>query len=588
MDHAAVFTALPTAYLVMTPDLVIAGANDAYLASVGRTRDEIVGRDVFEAFPPTADALDESGVSRVQLSFEKAVTSGRTDTMPLQKYDIPDGAGGLTEKYWSLIHVPVLDDEDRTVLLLQRAEDVTEYVKERERGLAERERSEAAHRKVEEVEADLFARGEELRAALREAEVAGRRLAGLAEVALQLTGAQTVEDLTGIVVDRGMVALGADGGAVAVREGNVMRLALTSSLGGRARQELSEMPVHGSLPASVTARTGERILMRDAAEAVAFDAGMRDVVAATDCQAWAVLPLVAGSRILGALCVGWKAAQEFPAAELEILDAMAAQCAQGLDRIQIRAAERRSAAAARRMSETLQRSLLTEPPRAPGLQIAVRYRPAAREAQVGGDWYDAFRNADGGTSLVIGDVAGHDRDAAAAMGQFRNLLRGIAYAVAEPPAAVLSTLDRAVRDLAVGSLATAVLARVEPAPDDGPGARLVTWSNAGHPPPLLVEPDGTVHLLHTDPDLLLGLDPETGRADHSRVVRPGATLLLFTDGLVERRHAALDSGLDTLVDAVRSLDGRPLDDLCDALLDRLGSAGDDDIALLALRVEAMA
>jgi serine phosphatase RsbU (regulator of sigma subunit) len=345
------------------------------------------------------------------------------------------------------------------------------------------------------------------------------------------------------------------------------------------------MPVDGSLPASVTARSGGRILLRHAGEALAFDPGMAQIIEATGCQAWAVLPLSAGERVLGALCVGWSAPQDFPAAELEILDALAAQCAQGLDRIQIRAAERRSAAAARRMSATLQRSLLTDPPRPPGLQIAVRYRPAAREAQVGGDWYDAFRNADGGTSLVIGDVAGHDRDAAAAMGQFRNLLRGIAYAVAEPPAKVLSALDRAVRDLAVGSLATAVLARVEPAAGDVPGARLLTWSNAGHPPPLLVDPDGSVHVLATDPDLLLGLDPDTGRCDHSRVVRPGGTLLLFTDGLVERRDASLDDGLDALVEAVRGLAGRSLDELCDGLLDRLGAAGDDDIALLVLHVE---
>jgi serine phosphatase RsbU (regulator of sigma subunit) len=247
----------------------------------------------------------------------------------------------------------------------------------------------------------------------------------------------------------------------------------------------------------------------------------------------------------------------------------------------VRQAERQAAAAAHRMSETLQRSLLTEPPQPAGLQIAVRYRPAAREAQVGGDWYDAFLCADGVPALAIGDVAGHDRDAAAAMGQVRNLLRGIAYTLSEPPAAVLSALDRALRDLAVGSLATAVFARL--LPTEG-GARLLRWSNGGHPPPLVLEADGSVHLLRHDPDLLLGLDPATARGDHDRVLRPGATLLLYTDGLVERREASIDDGLARLAAVVASLADARLEDLCDLLLERLGHQREDDVALLAVRV----
>ena len=102
----------------------------------------------------------------------------------------------------------------------------------------------------------------------------------------------------------------------------------------------------------------------------------------------------------------------------------------------------------------------------------MRYRPAARDAEVGGDWYDAFVATDHVPCVVIGDVSGHDRDAAAAMGQMRNLLRGIGYTLGEPPAAVFSALDRALEDLAVGSLATAVLARLLPAADgDGCCAR---------------------------------------------------------------------------------------------------------------------
>ena len=399
MDHAALFAAIPTPYLVMTPDLVIAEANEAYLLVVGRSRDELIGRPVFAAFPPQPDALDESGVSRVQRSFERARDTGLPDTMPLQKYDIVDPATGqLAERFWSLISVPVLDDEGRTVLLLQRAEDVTDYVKERDRVRSAHEQGEQWQRRIEEVEADLFARSQELRAAVAARDAASRRLASLAEVALQLSSAQTVDELTGVIADRGLSALGADGGAVAVRaDDGFVRLAITASLGAGTQQDYAELPLDGPLPASVTAATGRRVVLPDGDACRAWGPDMQGVVDATGCQAWACLPLEVDGRLLGSLSVGWAEPHDFPPAELEVLDALAAQCSQGLERIQVRQAERRSANAVRRMSETLQRSLLTDPPQPDHLQIAVRYRPAAQEAQVGGDWYDAFLTADGAT-----------------------------------------------------------------------------------------------------------------------------------------------------------------------------------------------
>jgi serine phosphatase RsbU (regulator of sigma subunit) len=400
-------------------------------------------------------------------------------------------------------------------------------------------------------------------------------------VALLLTTAQTVEQLAEIIVETGLRALGADGGAVAVREeGNVLRLAITSSIAERTQAYL-ELPLDGPLPGSVAVRTGERVLLPDREAGLAWSPEMAGVHQTTGCPAWACLPLRSDREVLGSLSVGWREPQEFDADSLEVLEAFAAQCSQGLERILVRQAERQSAAAAQRMSEALQRSLLTDPPQPEGLAVAVRYRPAAQEAQVGGDWYDAFLASDHVPAVAIGDVAGHDRDAAAAMGQVRNLLRGIAYALGEPPAAVLAALDRALRDLAVGSLATAVFARLLPRAD---GSRLLRWSNAGHPPPLVLEADGSVRLLHTDADLLLGLDADTPRVDHDDVLLPGSTLLLYTDGLVERREASIDEGLERLVEVVGGLAEAGLEELCDLLLEELGKQGDDDIALLAVRV----
>jgi serine phosphatase RsbU (regulator of sigma subunit) len=243
------------------------------------------------------------------------------------------------------------------------------------------------------------------------------------------------------------------------------------------------------------------------------------------------------------------------------------------------------AAAERALSDRLQQALLTPPPEPDHLQVAVRYRPAAHEAQVGGDWYDAFLQPDGATVLVIGDVVGHDSRAAAAMGQLRGLLRALAYDNEEPPSATLSRTEHVARGLAVSTMATVVLARIERHPDvPVAGTRVLRWSNAGHLPPVLLAPDGTTTLLETRPDMVLGIDPDAPRADHTAELADGHTLLLVTDGLVERRDSDLDAGLAALQEALRDLGGTPLEELCDTLLARmLPEPGADDVAIVAVR-----
>jgi serine phosphatase RsbU (regulator of sigma subunit) len=236
------------------------------------------------------------------------------------------------------------------------------------------------------------------------------------------------------------------------------------------------------------------------------------------------------------------------------------------------------------MSESLQRGLLTAPPEPEHLEIVVRYRAAAEQVQIGGDWFDAFLACDGALSLVVGDVTGHDREAAAVMGQMRNLLRGIGYTLGEPPAAVMSAVDRAVRDLDVGALATAILARIEQSPADaGSGKRIMRWTNAGHPPPLLLRADGSAEFLTFEPDLLLGLDATVDRSDHTQELDPGDTVLLYTDGLVERRGQTLDEGLSWLRSAASARRQLTPTQLADALLAEVHDTAEDDIAMLLLR-----
>jgi sigma-B regulation protein RsbU (phosphoserine phosphatase) len=238
-----------------------------------------------------------------------------------------------------------------------------------------------------------------------------------------------------------------------------------------------------------------------------------------------------------------------------------------------------------KVAEALQHSLLTPPPQPDSLEIAVRYRPASSHALVGGDWYDAFQQEDGATLLVIGDVVGHNVEAASAMAQIRSAVRTLAYDRPDSPAQTLDRVDRVLTGLHVGTLATALVARLEPGAEHaGPGIRTLRWSSAGHLPPLLLRADGTVRVLDSVPERLLGTDEPTSRTDQEETLHPGDTVVLVTDGLVEVGRCGIDQGLTRLTGVLAELGGLSADKLCDRLLARIvPDRADDDVAILAVR-----
>ena len=242
----------------------------------------------------------------------------------------------------------------------------------------------------------------------------------------------------------------------------------------------------------------------------------------------------------------------------------------------------------RQLAEELQRSLLTATPepQSEHAEIAVRYLPAAEVAAVGGDWYDAFCQDDGSTVLIIGDVVGHDIAAAATMGQLRGLLRGIATSSDGGPAQMLSSLDRSMALLQLNALATAAVACFEQTEEER--ARRLTrmrWSSAGHPPPFTISADGDVTMLDRRPEMMLGVESRPRRSEQTTVLQAGTTVLLYTDGLIERRDADLDAGLDRLKTALTELAELSLQPLCDQLLERLVQGRPaDDVALVAIRL----
>lgn len=293
-----------------------------------------------------------------------------------------------------------------------------------------------------------------------------------------------------------------------------------------------------------------------------------------DLESAVVVPMLGRGRVIGlvTLCRGADREPMTPA-ELAVTVDIARRASVTFSRA--RSYERQ-----RTSSEQLQRSLLTQPQPQPHLEVVTRYVPAAEEAQIGGDWYDVFTQPDGATVLVVGDVAGHDIAAAAMMGQLRSMLRGIGVTTGSGPARLLTELDRAIEALGLDASATAAVVRLR---TDGDGARLA-FSNAGHPPPLLVHRDGGVEALG-EHDTLLGVVPGEPRQQVESALRPGDTLLLFSDGLVERRTEDIDVGHAALERLLGQVRGEPLDQLVDRLVtDLLPPAHDDDVAVLAVRL----
>jgi serine phosphatase RsbU (regulator of sigma subunit) len=295
--------------------------------------------------------------------------------------------------------------------------------------------------------------------------------------------------------------------------------------------------------------------------------------------ALAAFPLVARGEVFGALTlVNGPERGAHTDSELRTAEIASRRAALALDNARL-------ATANQQVAERLQRSLLSPPVQPDHLQLAVRYRPATRGVSIGGDWYDAFLQPDGDTVLVIGDVMGHDIEAAAAMGQVKTLVRGIAFDRLEEPAEVLRRVDHALVGLAVPAMATALVCRVEQDDvDRAQGLRRLRWSSAGHPEPLLILADGTAIDLTAPTGPPLGIGWLGDRVDGTALLPEGSTLLLFTDGLFERRGVPLDEGrAQVRAVASRSAD-LPLDVLCDRLLaELLGDGAEDDVAVLAVR-----
>jgi len=285
-------------------------------------------------------------------------------------------------------------------------------------------------------------------------------------------------------------------------------------------------------------------------------------------------PLALGRRSLGVLVVGTGSSPRYGEEELEIAKDLTRKAAMAIENSQLFEAERER-------SKALQLSLLGRPQvTSASVSAAMRYLPGSAELEVGGDWYDVIERDDGRILVAVGDVVGHGVQAATAMGKLRSALGALGLVVDDTPE-LLRRLDQFAEKIEEARFGTVAAVMLEP--DTG----LVRYSLAGHPPPLVVDPDGRAEFLEGGSGLPLSIAErdEAARPEGTATLGEGSTLILYTDGLIERRDDSIDTGLERLKSAVTARCTQEPERLCDELVAEFADGSLDDVVLLCLRRE---
>ena len=425
-------------------------------------------------------------------------------------------------------------------------------------------------------------------AARRAAEQAQARLGFLAEASRLVGGSIGRREILRCVARLAVPRL-ADWCSVYIRRETVLeRVAMFAADPGRwdvvARFTRSHgYPVDSSTAVARVFRTAvaERLV-----DPLARPTGLEDEVLTTlralDIRETMLVPVVVNGRSEAVIALALEGTtRHFSDEDLAVTTDLAARVAAGMGRAL--ECEREHGVAV-----SLTRAVLpAQLPEVAGFELCARYRPAGPDVQVGGDWYDAFVVA-GRLVLVIGDVAGHGLPAAAAMAQLRNAVRAYIAEGHDPAESLL--LAQRVLPLIDGEgdqpIASALVAMVEL---DQAEPAVLRWANAGHLAPLLLDEDGPA-FLEPASSPMLGCGPATRPALESVALRAGATLVLFTDGLVEERGVPIDHNLARLCDIVQDAPGAPVELLCDRVLDEMAgqAARADDCCVLVLRRTAPA
>ncbi|SET70769.1 GAF domain-containing SpoIIE family protein phosphatase [Geodermatophilus poikilotrophus] len=554
------------------PDDPLVWVNPSFSRITGYSAEEVVGRNCRFLQGPATDPATVAEI-RAALDARQAIT---TVLLNHRK----DGTA-----FWNQLSIsPVFDGEGELVSFVGVQTDVTERVRvehEREAAFAAeqtaRQEAELARAAAERAQADA----ERARA---DAERVQGHLALMAEATTTLIATLDLTDLLDrlarlcvpLLADWVFISLVDDGGTV--REtASRHRDGFADELRLLATQHVGHLPEVSPTRRSIA--TSRPVLVPHAGDldGLFSSAATREAAERLGVGSLLAVPMVARRRTRGAILLGRRdTGRPFGQEDVDLAEDLARRAALAMDNVRLYQQEHT-------VADTLQRSLLPQLPVIPGVESAAHYVSASTAADVGGDFYDLLHLPDGSIGVVIGDVVGHDVAAAAAMGHLRGLIRACAWEAPDPdPAAVLARVDRLVQGLGVASMATMVYARAVPPAEDGAPWR-VYLASAGHPPPLLRTPDGEVQLLDGVTGLLIGVDGTLPRRSTAIDLPRAATLLAYTDGLIERPGTDLDEGIAELVERlVAAPAGAAPRQLCDAAV--AGSLdGRDDVALIAVR-----
>jgi len=528
----AIVDSAPNPFMGVSEDGLVVSWNPAAQKVFGWSEREALGRPVRELIipPEDGDAHDE----RRRWEFERPDGEERPSRRELELVR-RNGERFLADLTVSRVRV------GQRQLLTCFLEDVSDR-QEREREREELYREQAAREEAEQMASIVHG------------------LQVLLDVAL---AHNRLNDMLEALLPRVCEVVEAEAAAVLLSEDDGSLTLSASMFAPVGEEPLRIAPGEGM--AGRVARDKKPLLMQDPDPSEVADPALHGV------HSILTVPLLAGRDVIGVLQVGVPAPRRFSEDDLLLLGLAADRVALAIDHLRIYEREHR-------IAETLQRSLLPDRlPRLPGLDVAARYLPAASESEVGGDWYDVIAMPGGRVGLVMGDVAGKGLAAASMVGRLRSAMR--AYALeGHPPAVVVDRLNQLVWSDVDGQMTTMLYVVIDAAEGR------VSWVNAGHLPPLAVTSDGIAWFLDGASSVPLGVmsfpSYETAEAE----LPLGGTVLLYTDGLVERPGEVLDAGLDRLATAVRGERVSP-DELCDHVLAELvpSSGASDDVALLALR-----
>ena len=504
--------------------------NRALCETVGRAAEDLLGRTLDELGPRADAGIDEAQrrdlaagvIARYQV--ERRLTGPAATSIPV-----------LVSASQATPH------EGKPADLILHIEDL------RERRRAQRDREQLIR----------------AQAARAQAEAASERLRLMQSIAVAALGAEDLDGLLRELLDRLLDALDADRAAIVlVDEGE--RLVACAAGGVETVVERGKGAGRDDLVERVGAERGP-VTILDVPSAGIAASSLGPAITSL-----LAVPLVAGAEIIGSLHVGTLTRRDFDEETVDLLVLAASRASLAIARTRLYERERR-------IASELQRSLLPSSlPPVPGVTLAARYEPGDNGVTVGGDWYDAIALPGGRVAVAIGDVVGRGIAAAATMGQMRSALRAILMQ-ADDSGAMAERLNRFALGLGECVLTTVVLAVFEPA------TGRLRYTNAGHPPPLLVGPDGEARFLADAPAPPMGVMETPRYGETTLMLEPGSTLLLYTDGLVERPTEVLDVGLERLRAA--AVAGADVDALCARVAGALadpGAAQDDDVTMIAM------